>query len=102
MYTFDLFLRPNTGDSKLTGRNSLRSAVGLEPALRGVHTTGGGSSLFDSFGGDGRFSGEARCGTAGFDSAPLPGDHTPIQHDTLDINYTQDIYTNINKSHTQR
>jgi hypothetical protein len=32
------------GDSKLIGRNSLRSLVGLAPALLGVHTTGGASS----------------------------------------------------------
>jgi hypothetical protein len=32
------------GDSKLIGRNSFRSVVGLAPALLGVHTTGGASS----------------------------------------------------------
>jgi hypothetical protein len=32
------------GDSKLIGRNSFRSLVGLAPALLGVHTTGGASS----------------------------------------------------------
>lgn len=75
--TFDLFFLLKVGDSKLTGRNSLRSVVGLDPALRGVHTTGTVSSHFRSFGGDAFRSGLSCDITLGVDSVLLPGDHTP-------------------------
>jgi hypothetical protein len=44
-----LFFLGSVGDSKLTGRNSFRSVVGLTPTLLGVHTTGGASSPSFSF-----------------------------------------------------
>lgn len=68
-----LFFLPNTGDSKFTGLNSFLSTVGLDPALRGVHMTGTGSSF------EFCLSNELCCSSDGGLRRFWPGDHTPIE-----------------------